>query len=119
VVKDMHGFNKGAPHRARRRHRADLVGLHPDHVRVALRARLLRRSLPRPAAGLQFPDDEEPDYGDFFYFSSVIGTSGPDRDVSFVTKPLRRNRYLALHPLLPVQHDRAGTLGSTSALACF
>ncbi|RQP23777.1 DUF1345 domain-containing protein [Piscinibacter terrae] len=43
----------------------------------------------RPA-GLQFPDEEQPDYGDFFYFSSVIGTSGQTADVSFATKPMRR-----------------------------
>ena len=40
--------------------------------------------------GLAFPDDEDPDYGDFFYFSAVIGTSGQTADVSFVTKPMRR-----------------------------
>jgi uncharacterized membrane protein len=42
------------------------------------------------APGLQFPGDEEPDYGDFFYFSAVIGTSGQTADVAFVTKPMRR-----------------------------
>jgi uncharacterized membrane protein len=42
------------------------------------------------AAGLRFPEEEAPDYGDFFYFSAVIGTSGQTADVSFVTKPLRR-----------------------------
>jgi uncharacterized membrane protein len=42
------------------------------------------------AAGLQFPEEEAPDYGDFFYFSAVIGTSGQTADVAFVTKPLRR-----------------------------
>ena len=41
-------------------------------------------------AGIQFPDDEPPDYGDFFYFSAVIGTSGQTADVSFVSKPMRR-----------------------------
>ena len=41
-------------------------------------------------AGLQFPDDEDPDYGDFFYFASVIGTSGQTADVSFVSKAMRR-----------------------------
>jgi uncharacterized membrane protein len=41
-------------------------------------------------AGLQFPKDESPDYGDFFYFAAVIGTSGQTADVSFVTKPMRR-----------------------------
>jgi uncharacterized membrane protein len=40
--------------------------------------------------GLAFPDDADPDYGDFFYFSAVIGTSGQTADVSFVTKPMRR-----------------------------
>jgi uncharacterized membrane protein len=40
--------------------------------------------------GLQFPDDDPPTYGDFFYFSAVIGTSGQTADVSFVSKPLRR-----------------------------
>ena len=43
----------------------------------------------RPA-GLQFPDDEAPDYGDFFYVAAIIGTSGQTADVSFVTKPMRR-----------------------------
>lgn len=42
------------------------------------------------AAGLQFPGDEQPNYGDFFYFAAVIGTSGQTADVSFVTKPMRR-----------------------------
>ena len=40
--------------------------------------------------GLDFPDDPDPDYGDFFYFSAIIGTSGQTADVSFVTKPMRR-----------------------------
>jgi uncharacterized membrane protein len=43
----------------------------------------------RPA-GLQFPDTSPPDYGDFFYFAAIIGTSGQTADVSFVTKPMRR-----------------------------
>ena len=42
------------------------------------------------AAGLQFPGDESPDYGDFFYFAAVIGTSGQTADISFVSKPMRR-----------------------------
>lgn len=40
--------------------------------------------------GLQFPEDDSPDYGDFFYFAAVIGTSGQTADVSFVSKPMRR-----------------------------
>jgi len=43
----------------------------------------------RPA-GLRFPDDSDPDYGDFFYFSAIIGTSGQTADVAFVSKPMRR-----------------------------
>ena len=42
------------------------------------------------APGLQFPGDEQPDYGDFFYFAAVIGTSGQTADVSFVSKTMRR-----------------------------
>ena len=90
VVKDMHGFNKGA-------HIA-LAGvtvltswafiqimftLHYAHDFYAAACH------GRPP-GLQFPDEVHPDYGDFFYFASVIGTSGQTADVSFVNKPLRR-----------------------------
>jgi uncharacterized membrane protein len=42
------------------------------------------------AAGLQFPDDDQPTYGDFFYFAAAIGTSGQTADVSFVSKSMRR-----------------------------
>jgi len=41
-------------------------------------------------AGLQFPGDEEPDYGDFFYAAAIVGTSGQTADVSYVSKPMRR-----------------------------
>jgi uncharacterized membrane protein len=40
--------------------------------------------------GLSFPNDDQPDYGDFFHFSVVIGTSAQTADVSFVSKPMRR-----------------------------
>ena len=40
--------------------------------------------------GLGFPDDDDPDYGDFFYFSAIIGTSGQTADVPFVSKHMRR-----------------------------
>ncbi len=90
VVKDMHGFFKGA-------HIAlagmtvlsswafiqVMFALHyaHDYYAAACHGR---------TPGLQFPDDNEPDYGDFFYFSAVIGTSGQTADVSFVSKPMRR-----------------------------
>ncbi len=90
VVKDMHGFNKGA-------HIAlagvtvlsswtfiqIMFALHYAHDYYAAACH------GRPP-GLQFPEEEHPDYGDFFYFASVIGTSGQTADVSFVSKPLRR-----------------------------
>lgn len=90
VVKDMHGFIKGA-------HIAlagvtvlsswaftqVMFALHYAHEYYAAACH------GRPA-GLQFPDDGNPDYGDFFYFASVIGTSGQTADVSFVSKPMRR-----------------------------
>lgn len=90
VVKDMHGSLKSA-------HIA-LAGitvisswtfiqvmftLHYAHDYYAASCR------GRPA-GLEFPKDDQPDYGDFFYFASVIGTSGQTADVSFVSKPMRR-----------------------------
>ena len=39
---------------------------------------------------LQFPGTEHPDYGDFFYFACVIGTSAQTADVSFNSSALRR-----------------------------
>jgi len=40
--------------------------------------------------GLAFPGDQAPDYGDFLYFASVIGTSGQTADVSFTSRKMRR-----------------------------
>jgi uncharacterized membrane protein len=42
------------------------------------------------AAGLLFPGDEDPDYGDFFYAAAIVGTSGQTADVSYASKPMRR-----------------------------
>lgn len=44
--------------------------------------------------GLDFPGAEPPDYGDFLYFSSVIGTSGQTADVAFTSKKMRRTGTL-------------------------
>jgi uncharacterized membrane protein len=41
-------------------------------------------------AGLDFPQEDNPDYGDFLYFAFVIGTSGQTADVSFTSKSMRR-----------------------------
>lgn len=40
--------------------------------------------------GLDFPGGNPPDYGDFLYFASVIGTSGQTADVSFTSRKMRR-----------------------------
>ena len=40
--------------------------------------------------GLDFPGGHAPDYGDFVYFASVIGTSGQTADVSFTSRRMRR-----------------------------
>jgi uncharacterized membrane protein len=90
VAKDMHGFLKGA--------HVALAGvtvltswafiqimfaLHYAHAYYSAACH------GRPV-GLRFPDDEHPDYGDFFYFSAIIGTSGQTADVPFISKPMRR-----------------------------
>jgi uncharacterized membrane protein len=40
--------------------------------------------------GLDFPGAQAPDYGDFLYFSCVIGTSGQTADVSLSSRSMRR-----------------------------
>jgi uncharacterized membrane protein len=40
--------------------------------------------------GLQFPGEDKPDYGDFFYFAAIIGTSAQTADVALVTTRMRR-----------------------------
>ena len=40
--------------------------------------------------GLEFPGGHAPDYGDFLYFSCVIGTSGQTADVNFTSRTMRR-----------------------------
>ncbi|MEL4180785.1 DUF1345 domain-containing protein [Roseateles sp. PN1] len=90
IVKDMHGSLKVA-HMALGGYTVMaswafiqmMFALHYAHEYYAE----LERGRPPP---LQFPGDDEPDYGDFFYFSAVIGTSGQTADVAFVAKHLRR-----------------------------
>jgi uncharacterized membrane protein len=40
--------------------------------------------------GLEFPDDEEPDYWDFLYFAAGIGATSQTADVNIRSKELRR-----------------------------
>ena len=90
VVKDMHGFLKtlhialaGATVLSSWAFIQVMFALHYAHDYYAAACHN------RPP-GLQFPNDEQPDYGDFFHFAAVIGTSGQTADVSFVSKPMRR-----------------------------
>lgn len=60
-----------------------LFGLHYAHDFYAARTR-------KQPDVLQFPGTADPTYGDFFYFSAVIGTSGQTADVAFTSSALRR-----------------------------
>jgi uncharacterized membrane protein len=40
--------------------------------------------------GLDFPGGQTPDYGDFLYFSCIIGTSGQTADVNITSRKMRR-----------------------------
>lgn len=90
VVKDMHGLIKiehvslaGLTVVSSWAFIQVMFALHYAHDYYAAQAQ-------GQSPGLQFPEDNHPEYGDFFYFSAVIGTSGQTADVSFVTKPMRR-----------------------------
>ncbi|WP_199560826.1 DUF1345 domain-containing protein [Mucilaginibacter hurinus] len=48
--------------------------------------------------GLDFPEDTEPDYLDFTYFSFVIGTTSQVSDVSITSKRIRK--VVCLHGIL-------------------
>jgi uncharacterized membrane protein len=49
-----------------------------------------RARIDNKSGGLQFPEEENPTYGEFLYFAYVIGTSAQTADVSFTSKPMRR-----------------------------
>ena len=90
VVKDLHGLLRvehvalaGATVVTSWAFIQVMFALHYAHDYYAAAAR-------GQAPALRFPGDESPDYGDFFYFAAVIGTSGQTADVSFVSKPMRR-----------------------------
>lgn len=51
-----------------------------------------------PARGLALPGDEDPDYLDFFYFSTVIGMTSQVSDVTVQSRSMRR--LVLLHGLL-------------------
>jgi uncharacterized membrane protein len=98
VVKDLHGLSRtlhvllaGATVLTSWAFIQVMFALHYAHDYYAA---VCRSQTP----GLEFPGDAHPDYGDFFYFAAVIGTSGQTADVAFVTKPMRR--IGALHCIL-------------------
>jgi uncharacterized membrane protein len=49
---------------------------------------------PRKGGGLQFPDENEPDYLDFVYFSFVIGMTFQVSDVEISSRGIRRLAWL-------------------------
>ncbi|UTH74601.1 DUF1345 domain-containing protein [Chromobacterium sp. IIBBL 290-4] len=90
VVKDMHGWLKGA-------HILLAVATLLSswaftHVMFALHyAREYYAELAHGrSGGLDFPGGVEPDYGDFLYFAFIIGTSGQTADVSFTSGRQRK-----------------------------
>jgi uncharacterized membrane protein len=51
-----------------------------------------------PAGGLVFPEEEHPDYWDFFYFATSIGAASQTSDVSIGARALRR--LVILHAVI-------------------
>jgi uncharacterized membrane protein len=44
----------------------------------------------RRRGGLNFPDDDLPDYWDFLHFATIIGVAAQTADVAFTSKAMRR-----------------------------
>ena len=60
---------------------------------------------PKEVGGLQFPDENEPDYLDFVYFSFVIGMTFQVSDVEISSREIRRLAWL--HGLLSFAFNTA------------
>ncbi len=67
------------------------------------------------AGGLDFPDDVEPDYWDFLYFSFVIGMTSQVSDVEITSRSLRR--LALLHSILSFFFNTAIVAMSINILA--
>lgn len=50
------------------------------------------------SGGLEFPQDDHPDYWDFFYFATSIGAASQTSDIAIRTKALRR--LVTLHAII-------------------
>ncbi|HET6890417.1 MAG TPA: DUF1345 domain-containing protein, partial [Pyrinomonadaceae bacterium] len=89
-------------HRARGPHRCLLVAARAYGAGAALHARLLshRRRVAGKAAnvGVVFPNEPQPDFLDFAYFSFVIGMTCQVSDVQITSRRIRR--IALLHGLL-------------------
>lgn len=59
----------------------------------------------KPVGGLQFPDEDEPDYLDFVYFSFVIGMTFQVSDVEISSREIRHLAWL--HGLLSFAFNTA------------
>jgi uncharacterized membrane protein len=90
VVKDLHGWTRGAHIALAGTTVLSSWGFIQVMFTLHYAHDYYQASCHGRKPGLLFPDDPDPDYGDFFYFAAVIGTSGQTADVSFVTKPMRR-----------------------------
>lgn len=60
------------------------------HYAHEFHCRSTSSSPPGSRGGLEFPGPDAPDYLDFFYFSSVLGTSAQTADVAISSRRMRR-----------------------------
>ena len=67
------------------------------------------------AAGLDFPEDIEPDYWDFLYFSFVIGMTSQVSDVPITSRSLRR--LALMHSILSFFYNTAIVAMSINIIA--
>jgi len=67
------------------------------------------------AGGLDFPDDVEPDYWDFLYFSFVIGMTSQVSDVPITSRSLRR--LALMHSILSFFYNTAIVAMSINIIA--
>ena len=67
------------------------------------------------AGGLDFPDDVEPDYWDFLYFSFVIGMTSQVSDVQITSRSLRR--LALMHSILSFFYNTAIVAMSINIIA--
>lgn len=64
-----------------------MFALHYAHIYYKIRDRFYPE---KHREGLQFPNEESPDYLDFMYFAFTIGMTSQTSDVVVIARPLRR-----------------------------